>query len=200
MFVLSGDFLILIGSSSCAFSFHLNFSDSEFKRKLYTVVLKGCFYVGASLCGLIFLVRGLFSMDACHVFLQCVLDVIGGVIGVVVTRAFTGCSAGPPLCSVVVTVLFGAGLLPSCWRRSPRSISELWCEVGRTGALPLRKEPLSLLPPELSTGKCTLWRCLSPVVRAHKVHCCWHCPWPRVSHGNAGYLPGVPQAPCSQSH
>ena len=60
--------------------------------------LEGCFYEGTSLCSLcgfnIFDVRAVFCMDACHVFLQCVLAVIpliGGVTGVVVTRACTGC-------------------------------------------------------------------------------------------------------------
>ena len=62
------------------------------------MVLKGSFYVGASLRSLhesnIFGVRAVFDMDACHVFPQCVLAVIpliGGVIGVVVTRACTVC-------------------------------------------------------------------------------------------------------------
>ena len=32
----------------------------------------------------------------------------------------------------------------------PRSIFKLWCEVVRTGALPLRKELLRVLPQELS--------------------------------------------------
>lgn len=42
--------------------FHLNFSDSDLKRNVSTVVLKGYFYVGVSLCSLslLFLVRGLF--------------------------------------------------------------------------------------------------------------------------------------------
>ena len=62
------------------------------------MVLKGCPYAGVSLCSLcesnIFGARAVFSMDACHVFLQCVLAIfplVGGVIFVVVTRACTGC-------------------------------------------------------------------------------------------------------------
>ena len=58
------------------------------------MVLKGCFYVGYSLHeSNIFGVRALFSMDACHVFLQCVLAVIPLIecVTVVVTRAYTGC-------------------------------------------------------------------------------------------------------------
>ena len=42
----------------------------------------------------------------------------------------------PPLCPVVVTALSGTGsahLLDRC----PRSVSELQCEVNRTGMLPL---------------------------------------------------------------
>ena len=54
-------------------------------------------------------------MDVFHVFPQGVLVIIpliGGEIGVVVTRASTGCWAGPSLCSVVVTALLGAGSTP----------------------------------------------------------------------------------------
>ena len=84
-----------------------------------TVVLMGCFYVGESLCSLhessIFGARAVFGLDACYIFPQGVLAIIpliGGVIGVVVTRACTGCWVGPPLCSVVVTALSGAGSSP----------------------------------------------------------------------------------------
>lgn len=24
-----------------------------------------------------------------------------------------------------------------------------------------------------------------PTVQTHKEHCCWHCPWPCLKHGNA---------------
>ena len=60
----------------------------------------------------IFGVRAVFGTDVCHIFPQGVLAVvplIGGVFGVVVTRACTGCWVGPPLCSVVVTAMLGAG-------------------------------------------------------------------------------------------
>lgn len=83
--------------------------------------LEGLFYVGVALCSLcessIFSMRVVFSMDASHILPQCVLDVIPliwGVIVAVVTRACTGCWVGSPFCSVVVTALLGAGLLPSC--------------------------------------------------------------------------------------
>ena len=61
-------------------------------------VLGGCFYVGTflcSLCGLLFFFFFLaaFSIDVCHVFLQCMLSIIplmGGMMDVVVTRVCTG--------------------------------------------------------------------------------------------------------------
>ena len=61
------------------------------------MVLEGYFYVGTSLCSLhvfnIFGARAVFIMDNCCLFSQCVLAIIpliGGVTGVVVTRACTG--------------------------------------------------------------------------------------------------------------
>jgi len=44
---------------------------------------------------------------------------------------------------------------------TPRSISELQCEVDGTGALPLGEEPLSIPPLERSTGACALLYCLA---------------------------------------
>lgn len=90
---------LLGGSSFSAFSV------SEFRKKQsFTVVLKGCSYVGVSLCRLresdIFGARAVFVMDACHLFSQSVLAIsplIGDVTCVVVT--------GPPLCSTAVTAL-----------------------------------------------------------------------------------------------
>ena len=79
-------------------------------------LMKGYFYVGSSLCSLqksnIFSASAVFNMDICHVFPQCVLAIIpliGGVTGVVMT---VGCSAGPPLCCVVITALSAAGFSP----------------------------------------------------------------------------------------
>ena len=61
------------------------------------MVLKCCFYVGASLCRLcesnIFGARAFFGMDARHTFPQSVLAIIPlsvGVIDVVVSRVCTG--------------------------------------------------------------------------------------------------------------
>lgn len=83
------------------------------------MVLKGCFYEGASLCSLhesdIFGARDVFGMDACHIFPQGVLAVVPlmeGVVAVVMTEARTGFWTGPPLCSVIVTALSGAESAP----------------------------------------------------------------------------------------
>ena len=59
--------------------------------------------------------RTTFSMDASHLSPLCLLAVIpliGDVTGVVLTRPCPGYLAGPPLCSVVVTALSGAGSIP----------------------------------------------------------------------------------------
>lgn len=62
------------------------------------MVLKDCFYVGASFCSLcestVFGLRAVFGMDDCCVFPQCALAVIpliGVVISVVVTRTSAAC-------------------------------------------------------------------------------------------------------------
>ena len=75
--------------------------------------------MGSSLCSLCgfnsFGKRGVFSMDVCHLFPQCLLTIIpllGGVTVAVAIRVITGCCTVPPLCSVVVTVLSGAGSPP----------------------------------------------------------------------------------------
>ena len=47
-----------------------------------------------------------------------------------------------PLCFVVVTTLSGAESAPLL-DRCPRSVSELQCEVDRTGILPLGETPPS---------------------------------------------------------
>lgn len=61
-----------------------------------TVLLKGYFYVGASLRSLresyIFGLEAVFIMDACYIFSQCVLVItplIGSMIGVLLSRACT---------------------------------------------------------------------------------------------------------------
>ena len=93
----------------------------------------------------------------------------------------------------------GPGVFPSCWSRSLqiclflRCISELWCEVDdRIGVLPLGEEPLSIPLPEVFTSECALLYHLSPIVWAHKVHYCWHCPQPHFNLGNASNWPWYP--------
>lgn len=49
----------------------------------------------------------------------CAIPLTGGLSDVVVIRASPGCWVEPPLCSVIAL----SGLLPSCWRRAPKSIS-----------------------------------------------------------------------------
>ena len=75
--------------------------------------------MGASLCRLcefnIFGVRVVFGMNASHIFPQSVLAVIpliGSVIGVVVSRACSGCWVELPLCSMAVTALSGVKSAP----------------------------------------------------------------------------------------
>ena len=83
------------------------------------MVLKGCFYVGASLYRLCvsnsFGGRAGFGMETSYIFPRCVLAVIsliGGVVCVGGFKACVGCEAGLPLCSVVVTILSGSGSAP----------------------------------------------------------------------------------------
>lgn len=115
--------------------------------------------------------RAVFSMVVCHIFPQCVLVIIpliGIPIGVVVTRDCSGGWVGPPLCSVVVTALWGAESAPVVGGEAPRPISELQCNAGWTGILLLGEERLSTPSQELSTWRCSLWHHLLPVLWAHK--------------------------------
>ena len=87
------------------------------------MVLKGYFYVGVSLCSLcesnIFGVRAFLSLDAYHIFPQCVLAIItliGGVIGVV-TQAALDVERGVFFALWLSQPCLGQGLLPSCWSR-----------------------------------------------------------------------------------
>ena len=77
------------------------------ETQLSAVVLKGwCFYVEVSLCSLcepsIFGAKSVFTMDAYHIFPQCLLALIPwiwNIIGVVI-QAFPGYWLGPSHCSV----------------------------------------------------------------------------------------------------
>ena len=119
--------------------------------------------MGASQCSLCecnnFTVRAVFGMDACHLFPHCMLPIIpliGGVTGVVVTRA-SGISSLLCDCHSPSRGRFDS---PVVGVQDPRFPSELYCEVGGTGALLLGEEPLSTPSQELSIRKCTL---VSPV-------------------------------------
>lgn len=81
-------------------------------------------------------------------------------------------------------------------RKLDRSVSDVRCEIGGIGALPLREEPLSVPLPELSTVKCAPWCRLKPTVQAHKVYCWWHALGPTSTLGMQAVVPGVPQALC----
>lgn len=124
------------------------------------MVLKGCFYLGVTLCRLyessIFGARAVFGLlclsSGCTG--PCLLD-IGGVFDIVLTGACTGCWAGPPLFSVIVNnPVRGRVCSPFVGVEAPRSDSKLQCEVGRTRTLPLGKEPLCVPPQELFAVMC----------------------------------------------
>lgn len=94
------------------------------QKQLSTVVVKACFYVGASLCSLcksnIFVARVGFSIDGCHVFPQCKLAIIPLTVGdwccgiqnlqwMLSRNLFLLCACHSPL---------RQGLLPGCWSSS----------------------------------------------------------------------------------
>ena len=98
--VLSGDFsFLLVGGSSSAFSFYLNFSYSEFRRNSYLLwPLRAAFMWELPdvdcVVSPIFLVPVPFCCRCLHVFHQNVLAIIpltGDVFGVAVMRAYIGC-------------------------------------------------------------------------------------------------------------
>ena len=138
----------------------------------------------------IFGVRAIFSTDACHVFPQCVLALIpltGGVIVIVLTTVWTRHWRGSLLCSVLVNSPASNGVCSLVIGvETPRSVSELWHEKGETDVLTLAEEPLNIPLLGFSTGKHAMCCFLSPSVQVHKAHFCWHCPQPRLNHGNAG--------------
>lgn len=80
-----------------------------------TLVLNGCVYVGASLSRLfvfsIFDVRAGFGMNTKQSVLA-FIPLIGGVVGVVISRACAGCVVGLPVYSKAVPTLSGVGSAP----------------------------------------------------------------------------------------
>ena len=97
------------------------------------MALKGCFYVGVTLCeSNIFGARGpFFGMGACHLFPQVVLALvlIKGVFGGVVTRAFSGCGGeASSLFHSCHSPFRGRVCSPVVGVEAPRSSFKLWCE------------------------------------------------------------------------
>ena len=97
------------------------------------MILKGCFYVRASLCRMckssIFGSSSGFGVDASHVFPQTVpalIPLVRSVSSIVLRRAYAGYGAEPPLCSMAVTALSEQGLQHSCWSRSPED--QVWSD------------------------------------------------------------------------
>ena len=74
------------------------------------------------------------------------------------------CSARGSVCSMDVGTEAPIPVL-SC-------VSDLQCEIGRIGALPLGEKPLNIPSLELFTCDCALLCPLSPLVWANKIHCC----------------------------
>lgn len=127
-------------------------------------------------------------MDACHIFPQCVLASVSlmgfecccgdqGLQWILSKSSSLLCgyhrSVGDLVCSPLGRV------------EATRSISELYCGVGRTGALLLGEEPLSIPSQELSIWRCTLW-CSPCCVDSQAL------PLPCLSCGNAGSQPKYP--------
>ena len=84
------------------------------------------------------------------------------------------------------------GLLPSCCRGTQicfLAVSNLQCEVGGIGVLPVRGKPLSISPLEMFNCGCALLCHVSPIVWALKLHCCWHSSQPHVNYGYTNNWP-----------
>lgn len=88
-------------------------------------------------------------------------------------------------------------MLPRCWSRSPRSISELQCE---NEALPLGEKPLCIPSLELFPGEHALLCHLSPIVQAHRYTNIGTALSPTSTVGMTAIGPGVSQVLFSQGH
>lgn len=74
-------------------------------------------------------------MNGCYIFPPRVLAVIlliEVLIGIMVTRTCTNVKQGLLFTLRLSPPYLVSDLLPTCWNRSPRSISELLCVIGRT--------------------------------------------------------------------
>ena len=92
----------------------------------------------------------MFSIDIFCLFPQCMLASIPLIIGVAdaMARACIKYWVGAPLCFVVVNALSRAVsslFPPAVGVETPRSISVLWCNLGRIGVCPLGEESLIIL-------------------------------------------------------
>ena len=111
------------------------------------MVLKGCFYVGASLCRLcVFSAFGVmpgFDMDASHIFPQGVLATVNSiesVAGVGGSRAYVACEVGLSLCFLSLPCQ-SWGVLFSCWSRSPEGQADQ--ALLTLSAFPVTKEGIA---------------------------------------------------------
>ena len=117
----------------------------------------------------------------------CVLAIIlliGIVTGGVVTTACPGYWAGPPLCSVVVISLSGAGSTPQLLYKLLDPFRSCGVRYMVLECSQWERSHWVFLPQEV----CSV---VSPVAhwQAGKVHCCWHCPWLHLNHGNTDSWP-----------
>lgn len=103
------------------------------------------------------------------------ISLIVVVIGVSLTRTWTGCYTDTSLYSVVITSLPGT-ISPAFGVWATRSSSKPWWEEGGTRVLQLRKESLHIVSQKLSLGY-KFCKITCNCMCAHKAHCCWHCPW-----------------------
>ena len=153
-----------------------------------TVVLEGCCYVAAFLCDL----RGFHVLWCKSCFWYECLSPLCSLYAAhyPLDRRCNWCRGDQSQWRLLFALWSslpcqGQGLLPSWWSVSPWSDSELYCEVARTGVLPLGEGLVSILLPELFAGVVSILSHLSPVVWAHRIYCCWHCLQLCLNCGNA---------------
>ena len=107
-------------------------------------------------------------MDACCIFPQCVLAFISLIMSVIIAYQSLNSilnGASPLLCGCHSFVRSRVCFLVVAVE-APRSISELWCEVGGIEKLLPWEEPVSTLLLEMSAKECLLWCC--PLCRLTK--------------------------------
>lgn len=118
-----------------------------------------------------------FGIDVCHVFPKGVLAIIP------LTEALWW---PDPTLDIGQVLLFALqlsspcqqqSLLSSCWSKSHRSDSKLWCEVGPPGGLHWERSCCTFFHRRCPLGHAIL---IPPAVHTHKDDCCQHHPhwWP----------------------